>query len=326
MINLFRKFTPSNLLFLIVIAFFLCIGAFIHMPKSFHPILFEQAIMAFVKNANDLTFTPLSSILITLAITIAQALLLNRIVDNHNLLGRPTFLPALMYVTTASLLLPFLALTPTLICNFLLIWMIDKLLKTYHRPEVKSTLYDLGMLVAVGTLFYFPFILMFLLLWIALIIFRPFDWREWIAGLLGFLTIYFLLGIIYLWNDRIKEFYAIWKPLTNPIPTSFHIELYDYWVLLPLALVLILFLNTLRENFYKSIVHVRKSFQLLFFMFLFGICSYYLKTDAPQYHFLICAPPISIYMAYYFNFAKTRWFYESVYAILIIAILYFQLF
>lgn len=326
MINLFRKFTPSNLLFLIVIAFLLCIGAFIHLPESFHPLLFEQAIMAFVKNANDLTLTPLSSVLITLVLTVAQALLLNRIVDNHNLLGRPTFLPALMYITTASLLLPFLALTPTLICNFLLIWMIDKLLKTYHRPEVKSTLYDLGMLVALGTLFYFPFILMFLLLWVALIIFRPFDWREWIAGLLGFTTIYFLLGIIYLWNDRIREFYAIWKPLTNPFPTSYNIELYDYWVLLPLALVLVLFLNTLRENFYKSIVHVRKSFQLLFFMFLFGVFSYYLKSDAPQYHFLICAPPISIYMAYYFNFAKTRWFYESIYAILIIAILYFQLF
>lgn len=326
MINLFRRFTPSNLAFLIVMAFVLCIGAFFHLPNAFHPLLFEQAIMAFLGNFRDITLSPQSNVIITLVLTIAQALLLNRIVDNHNLLGRPTFLPALMYVTTASLLLPFLALTPTLICNFFLIWMIDKLLKTYHRKEVKSTLFDLGMLVAVGTLFYFPFILMLLLLWIALIIFRPFDWREWVSGLLGFITVYFLLGVIYLWNDRIVEFYAIWKPLANPIPPSFKIDLYDYWVLLPLGVVMVLFFNTLRENFYKSIVHVRKSFQLLFFMFLFGVISYYLKSNTPDYHFLLCAPPISIYMAYYFNFAKTRWFYEGVYAILLITIMYFQFF
>ncbi|GAA4782628.1 hypothetical protein GCM10023231_07870 [Olivibacter ginsenosidimutans] len=326
MIHLFRKFTPSNLAFLIVIAFILCAGAFFHLPEAFHPLLFEKAIMTFLSGFSHITLSPQSNVVITLVITVTQALLLNRIVDNHNLLGKPTFLPALMYVTTASLLLPFLALTPTLICNFVLIWMIDKLLKTYHRSEVKSTLFDLGMLVAVGTLFYFPFILMLLVLWVALILFRPFDWREWVAGLLGFATVYFLLGIIYLWNDKIGEFYAIWKPLTNPIPTSFTIELYDYWVLLPLGLILLLFFNTLRENYYKSVVPVRKSFQLLFFMFLFGVLSYYLKAHTPDYHFLICAPPISIYMAYYFNFAKTAWFYESVYALLLVAILYFQFF
>ncbi|QNL51220.1 beta-carotene 15,15'-monooxygenase [Olivibacter sp. SDN3] len=326
MINLFRKFTPANLAFLIAIAVILCIGAFIHLPRAFHPLLFEPSISSLLDNFDDFTLTPKSNVIITLVITIGQALFLNRIVDNHNLLGKPTFLPALMYVTTASLLLPFLALTPTLICNFFLIWMIDKLLKTYHRKEVKSTLFDLGMLVAVGTLFYFPFIVMFPLLWIALIIFRPFDWREWVAGLLGFVVIYFLLGIIYLWNDQLAAYYAIWKPLTHAFPTSFNIDLYDYWVLLPLALVLILFLNTLRENFYKSIVHVRKSFQLLFFMFLFGAASFYLKADTPDFHFLLCAPPISIYMAYYFNFAKLRWFYEGVYTILLLTILYFQLF
>lgn len=326
MINLFRKFTPANLAFLIAMAIVLCIGAFIHLPDAFHPLLFEPAIASLLDNFDDFTLTPKSNVIITLVITIGQALFLNRIVDNHNLLGKPTFLPALMYVTTASLLLPFLALTPTLICNFFLIWMIDKLLKTYHRKEVKSTLFDLGMLVAVGTLFYFPFIVMFPLLWIALIIFRPFDWREWMAGLLGFVVIYFILGIIYLWNDQLSAFYAIWKPLTRSFPTSFDIDLYDYWVLLPLALVLVLFLNTLRENFYKSIVHVRKSFQLLFFMFLFGAASFYLKADTPDFHFLLCAPPISIYMAYYFNFAKLRWFYEGVYALLLLMILYFQLF
>jgi len=326
MINLFRKFTPANLVFLTLVGLMLCVGAFIHLPRSFHPTLIEPALRSFSDQLLQISISPTANICITLILTLIQSLLLNRVVDNHNILGRPTFLPALMYMTTASLLLPFLALTPTLFCNFFLIWMIDKLLKTYHRKDVKSTLFDLGMIVALSTLFYFPFIAMFPLLWIALIIFRPFDWREWVAGLMGFITIYFILWVIYFWFDKLPAYYAIWRPLAQPFPSSFKIELYDYWVFLPLALVMVLFLNTLRENFSKSIVHVRKSFHLLFLMFLLGVFSYYLEPRTPDYHFLLCAPPISIYMAYYFNFARVRWFYESVYALLLLTILYFQLF
>lgn len=303
----------------------LSIGAFIHMPKEFHPEIFEPAISPFLGILNDFTLSPQLNVLITLFITIVQALALNRIVSNYNLLGQPSFLPALMYVTTASLILPFLALSATLICNVLLIWLIHKLLKIYHNKEVQSTLFDLGMIVALGSLFYFPFIAFFPVLWIALIIYRPFNWREWAAGLIGFATIYFWLGIVYFWLDRLPDFYAIWRPLKKPFTASFPIERNDYWVLLPVAVILVLFFDALRKNFFKSIVFARKSFQLLFFILVLGVASFYLKPDFQDYHFLICAPPLSIYMAYYFSFAKVRWFYESLYAILLIMILYFQL-
>src|SRR5690606_19950614 len=114
------------------------------------------------------------------------------IINKYNILGKPSYLTALLYVTLASMLTPFLTLSPTIICNFLLIWMIEKFLFIYRRTEINSVMYDLGLIVAVGTLFYFPFIAMFLLLWISLIILRPFNWREWIAGVLGFVTVYFI--------------------------------------------------------------------------------------------------------------------------------------
>src|SRR5690606_10056543 len=141
------------------------------------------------------------------------------------------------------------------ISNFLLIWMIDKLLLIYRRPEIKSVMFDLGLLVATGTLFYFPFITLFLLLWINLILLRPFNWREWTAGIVGFLTIYFILFIMYFWLDKLPLFKNIWLPLTHPFPTSLHIDIYDYLVLIVPVIILILFIISVQQNIFKSVIH-----------------------------------------------------------------------
>lgn len=324
MINLFRRYTPINILYLIPVALLLCIGAFINVPENLRPVVFEPAISNFLNTVYEQSITPEVSILVALTLTILQGILLNHIINKYNLLGKVNYLTALLYVALASIITPFLTLSSTLLCNFLLIWVIDKLLSTYREAEIKSTIYDTGLIIALGTLFYFPFIALFPAIWISLIIFRSFNWREWIAGILGFVTVYFILFIIYLWFDMLDPFLNLWDPLTRTFPSSLNIDMYDYWVLLVPLLILILFVISLRQNFFKSLVFIRKAFQLLFFMLLLAAVSFYLNTNLEAFHFLLCVAPLSIYMAYYFTHAKTRWLYETVFALLFFAILYFQ--
>lgn len=326
MIDQFRRYTPLNILFLSAVGLVLCLGVFLHLPDNLMPVLFEPAISNFTGKLLPENLSPEANVFITLVLTIIQALLLNAIVNKFNLVGRSSFLPALMYVTLASLMLPFLVLSPILICNFLTIWMADKLLSIYRRTEIKPLMFDLGMIVALGSLVYFPFIVMLLLLWCSLLIFRPFNWREWVAIPIGFAAVYFLLGVIYLWFDRMDAFYSIWLPLTYPFPTSLRIDVYDYLVLLPLIAILVLFVITLRKNMLKSVVHIRKSFQLLFCMFALAAISFYLNADWSVNHFLLAAPPVSIYLTYYFSYASKRWFYESMFALLLLTIIYSQFF
>src|SRR5690606_28361007 len=138
--------------------------------------------------------------------------------------------------------------------------------------------------------------------------------------------IYFILFIIYLWLDKLPQFETIWLPLTRSFPSSLNIDIYDYLVLIAPVFILVLFIISIRQNFFKSVVHIRKSFQLFFFMLILGLVSFYLNTNLEEYHFLLCIPPLAIYMAYYFTHAKTRWLYEGAFTFLIIAILYFQWF
>ncbi len=95
-------------------------------------------------------------------------------------------------------------------------------------------------------------------------------------------------------------------------------------LLIPVLLILILCLLRLRSNFFKSYVLIRKSFQLFFFMFLVGGLAFYVKADFRLNHFLLCAVPAAIFFAYYFLYAGKRWFYETLFVLLLAGIIFFQ--
>lgn len=326
MINLFRNLNPANLFVAAIVAFILRLGLLYQLPDSLAINVVESFTLLLIKSPLNESLSPVNNVILSAIITIIQAILFNRTINNYNLLGKQTFLPALIYITISCLFTPFLVLSPPLICNFFSIWMMSKFLSIYNQDSATSIMYDLGMIVAAGTLVYFPFISMVPILWISLFVFRPFYWREWIAVLMGFITIYFFLGVYYYWNNSLGSFYQIWLPLVNKFPSALKINYYDYIVLGPVLLLLILSILSLQKGFFRSFVQIRKSFQLLGFMFMLAIISFYLKPEFRINHFLLAVAPTSVFIAYYFLNAKKRWFYESLYVVLVGFIIYFQIY
>ncbi|MGX5690584.1 DUF6427 family protein [Arcticibacter tournemirensis] len=322
MINQFRSLNPVNLIFLAVIAIILRTGVLLRLPDSSSFSLLESYTGLLINIPEDL-FTPFSSVFYATVVVLIQAILLNRIVNNYNLLGKPSFMPALLYVTATALLEPFIVLNPVLIANFLVLWMIEKFMSIYRREKVLSVLFDLGMIVAAGTLIYFPFIAMLPLLWISLIIFRPFNWREWVAGLTGFITICFFVMTVYYLNGSLNDFFKT-VPLVKAFHPGFHVNPYDYIVLIPVLLILVSSAFTIWHKFYRSNVHVRKAYFILLFLLLFSILSFSLSIEYEIYHFLLAIPALAIFMSHFFLNATKRWFYESVYLLLAAFIIYFQ--
>lgn len=323
-IKIFRTYNPLNALGLAIVLFVLRIGYVFNAPASIGFTFVEPFVRALMPIHYEHFFSPGLNIFLAAVLVFIQALLVNFLVNKYNLLGKPTFLPALMYVTVSGLFTPFLVLSQPLVCNFLLIWMLFKLFNFYKGEEAKSTAYDLGMIVALGSLIYFPFIYLFLVIWIALIIFKPFNWREWVAGIIGYATIFFFLAVYFYLHDEFAQFYSIWLPLATKFPNHFNINYYNYLVLIPVMLILALCFVKLRQNFFRSYVQVRKSFQLLFFVFLVAGLAFYVKAEFSLDHFLLCAVPAAVFFAYYFLYANVKWVYESLFLILLISIIYFQ--
>jgi len=141
---------------------------------------------------------------------------------------------------------------------------------------------------------------------------------------MGYCTIFFFLGVYYYLNDKISQFSDLWLPLGTKFPEVLNINYYNYLILIPVIVILVLCLITLQRNFLKSYVQTRKSFQLLFAMFIIGALSFYIKAAFHLNHFLVCAIPGSVFFSYYFLYAKRKWFYEILFSLFVIGIVYFQ--
>lgn len=323
MIGLFRTLNLLNLLLLGLIAIALRLGVFLNPPQNLNFSIFESyaSVLFNIPVVNLLSVE--ANLFFALIITLVQAVIFNRIMNEYNLLGKQSFLPALMYVTCSSLLAHFVVLTPALLCNFLVIWILDKFLSVHRNESAQAAMFDMGMIIGVGSLVYLPFVAMMLLLWVCLIIFRPFNWREWLAGIIGFGTVYFFIAVAYYWTDS----FAALRDFKVPLAIEFKlltINIYDYLVLIPVLLVLFLSIVSLQQRLYRSYVHIRKSYLLLFFMLIFTLVSFFITSKYQVYHFLLSVPAASVFMGFYFMHGTKRWFYESIYLVMVGCIIYFQ--
>ncbi|WP_343531075.1 DUF6427 family protein [Pedobacter sp.] len=322
MINQFRSLHPINLLLLVAYTVLMRLVIFFNLPSELNFEILESYTRFFINIPNN-ALSPEANVFFAAVIVLVQALIFNRIINNHGLLNKPSYLPALMYISGTSLFLQFLVLSPALVCNFLMIVVIDKFLKLSKTSNAMSIMFDSGMLIAIGTLIYFPFMMLLLMLWLSLLLYRPFNWREWISGIIGFLTIFMFVAVFYYWNDNLDRFFDIWQPLTNKFPSNLQINYNDYLVLIPVGLIMVMAVIQLRDNFFRSFISTRKAFQMLFFMFVISIVSFYTKRGVTVAHFVLCVPSGAILLAYYFSNAKKRWFYETLFVILVACIQYF---
>ncbi len=324
MIDIFRRYDLINILWLAILLFILRAGHVFFAPDIIHLQITEPVILTFFPQVAKMTFAPQVSMLLAGLVVLAQAVLVNYLINFYNLLGRPSFLPALMYVVLSGLFTPFLTLSVPLLCNFIVIWILFKLFELYKTEDSRSLAYDMGMLVASGSLIYLPFTYLILAVWFGFIIFRPFDWREWVGSLIGYGTIYFFVAVVYYLTDRLPMLHQIWSPLGSTFQAPQLLDKYDLLLIIPVLIILVLGTFKLQENFFKSYVLIRKAFQLLFFMVILTGVSFYVRPQFGLDHFLLCAVPVAIFFAYYFLYANMRWMYESLFFLLIASIIYFQ--
>lgn len=326
MVQRFKSFNVVNIFLLVVFTIFMRVSVLMSFTTE-HTLSFSllepfAKLMIEVDFLSKISYT--ANLWLATFFVLLQAFFLNFVINNHLLFGRTTLLPALIYVIVSSIFPQFLTLSAPLMVNFLLIWMFAKVVRFSKVGNPLAMMFDMGLIVAAGTLIYFPFITMFLVVLLGLLIFRPFYWREWFAGILGFVTVYLFVAVFYYWNNSFGKFIQIFEPFANKFPSAFPLQTNDYLPLIPLAMVMIGSFWLLRQNFYNNFVATRKTYQWLFYTFLVAILSFYLRPGFSMVHFVLAVPSAAVFSAYYFNFAKNKWIFESMFWLLVFSIQYFH--
>jgi len=207
--------------------------------------------------------TILNSVVAIILIFI-QALLINRIVNSHNLISKTTFLPALIYVLLMSFHPAGLTIHPTLFANLFLILILQNLFSANDEPGNLQSVISIGVYLGAASLFYFPVLLIFpfILFLVPSVSAKPLkEIFIYIAGL--FLPYYFYAFTLFMQNRfrfTANEYTKIFHDFLN---FSFNLSTKEYIMLGLLVIIFLIALARTLASLFEIVIAMRRKIVFL---------------------------------------------------------------
>lgn len=255
----------------------------------------------------------------------AQALYFKSILEKHKITDRSNYSGAYLFILLSSMFQNFLFLSPALIANLFLLIEIDLLFSIYKKEKVSSKIFDLGFVISVSSLFYFPSLAFLLFLFFGVLILRPFRIGEWLVLFIGSLIPYFLSAVYFFWFDLLPDFFnnITFRKVMNEefdFVTNTQVVVITLVIFIALSWSLI----KIQQNYFKALVQIRNYFAVLLLFSLLGFLSVFMQSNIKVENFIWLVIPVATALSYALPMLKKWWVAEVFHLILLLLILYFQ--
>jgi hypothetical protein len=283
-----------------------------------------QFIFSWISTFDDFYFF---SAVIASFLVLLQSWMVNKLVINHSILIKDSFLPALLFILLNSFYPQQMFLSPQLIGNLFIILMFQRLCNLYDSEKPLYIVLDSGLYLGMAVLFnydtlvYLPFIL------ISVILMTSFNIRFILASIFGLILPIYLLGVLFFMMDNLNDLIII---INNSLNRNYLNSISINWnKIIPWFLIsIIVFVSgiSLQLNYFKNKVKTRR---ILITLALFIVISVLLTLiEDHNVVFAVCylSVPVSIVMANYFMSKKLVILKEILFFSLVIAAVIYQYF
>lgn len=244
--------------------------------------------------------------LIGFLLTLGGAFLLQKSNYELGLIREKTLLPLFLNLFLISTNPKFFPLNPASFGVFFMIVAMNFLFMGYHDRNARSLVYNLSLIISLGSLLWIHILWFIPLFWYGLYRFRMLTVRSFLASVVGVVTIYwFLLG------------WCVWTRDFSPFavfPSLIKIQLltpdYTNWVnwigiLWIIILTLIAIVNIISHDFDD----IQRTRQYLYHLILFAFWSFALALlfaqSADEFLQVACIPS-SLLMAHFFTLVRHK--------------------
>jgi hypothetical protein len=325
LLSFFKSNNPAVVVFYILylVLFRLCFAFGATVDYSF---VFE-----YHEPLNQLVFAPLKllgsnymvvGMVLSGILTFVQALLINGIVNGNKILSKKNYLAGAVFIVFSSFFKESLVLNPASLSLTFIILSVDRLFSLVKKEKLYGDVFDVGFLVAVATLFYFPCIIFVLAAFIGLATVRAFNYREWTILPLGFLSPVILVFTWYFWNDKAGQ---LMMDVANNHGrgwlTNLNFSMADKILAGSLGFFTLMALVLLPGSLYSSLIQVRKFANILVLLIALVLVALFLQQSVHLSHFVLLALPVGIIFSMAFMQIKREWVSEVIHLILILLVL-----
>jgi hypothetical protein len=295
----------SNIQFSIIILLVFCFAAwlgtfgFVHLQTSsinykehiLYSFFFDKILSATVQH------------IFTLLIILTGAFFTNFLAIEQEITTKTNYLPAFFYILFAFSANTKGLIEPILAANLLVLPALYFLMNSYRQDYALAEFYKSGLFMGLASFFCIHYMVMFPLCFIALIILRPFNWREWVVLLLGLLTpLYLYIGISYLVTDMPFAVFGMLKEATSSVQKPLLSEYYMPLLFISILTILFSLAHYLGKGFGGK-VKTKKAKYILIWMLLLSFSILFFEQMSDMI-LLPCIIPFSILTGDYLSEIK----------------------
>lgn len=307
---------PLYLIVIPVVAVLLWIKAFINplpiLSHNYNMPLYE--LLAGLCNGSQLALNVIAYLFMVVA-----SYLLVRLNEEYIFIKQRTDLPAFIFILIACGTVVLKGMHPAMPAGLFLILALERTFGIYNGGSTISRSFDSGLLIGISSLFYLgaaPFLIWF---WISLIILGYFRGREFMSGLVGFLSPLFFVFCWYFWNDQLPHLLRV--VTVNTLQLGVDVVMpklqLGYWgVLAFLVLLSVLFMFNSYEDKRTS---SRKYFAIILWFLIFTILGYLFVPSLGIEQYLLASIPVTYLVSHYFVLQKHAWMGDVLFILLILA-------
>lgn len=299
--------------------------------KSFmEPMLFpfyqgEDAMLLYQPISYFLGKNATAGTISALVFMILLAFLVFKINVQYSFIKVRTVLPSVLFILISSGLHELHSMHPVYPAALFLILTIDRIFNSYDKEVIHSNAFDAGILLAVGSLFYFNLVFFFPFLWIGFIILKPqVNWREYILSTLGFVLPWLAALAYYGATGQSDELMVTLKSNISLHGSLLKGNLAVQFYLGFLALMILLSSISLLSQYDFKKISARKYFKAFFWVFLISCILLVANPGVSQDIIILLAIPVSYLVSNYLIYMKRPIWGEIFLYILLAGVIYLQ--
>lgn len=269
----------------------------------------------------QINYYPIVGFIISTLFVFVTALIFNHICIKHELIIFPSYLPAYFFILLNSVFVDQFYAGPVIFVNFFLMISLGAILNLYQSENPSISIFAASTLAGLSALLNMTYIAFFGVVVIGINIFRPFNFRENVSALIGFLMpLYVGTMVNYLINSNFLPYHIFFPDYGN-----FNNQ---YWALksaLPsIGLVGLLAVFRMYRNFFRNSTKQRRSIQFMLILLVTSVILMITGKQNPKQEFSFVTIPLAFSFTFYFSNSKINILKEIVNMLLIIAILFFR--
>lgn len=321
MLELFKKYNPFTLFFVILYGFAIRSSLFfIDISKV---VFDKEQAFSFVTDSWCVVTKQnlIGHYIISTSLLLIISIYLNVYLKDAKIIDRLGYLPTLFFMLVSACFSSFLYISNELIALLFFSISLMRLIQSLLIEETDVRIFDASFFMSVASLFYKPLMPCILIVFLSVIILKSVQIKALLFIVIGIIIPYFLLGVYLFMYDRLGLY------LQQLVPDFFHkTQLFSPKDFLQIVKIIFVGICTLlgfvkiQAVLSKSTVNIRKYYSLLLIVSLVYIPMFLINKQLSTIHFIFLILPVSYYLLNFLKDIQRTWISELIHVALFVLI------